>query len=64
MTSLLEKWRKFDKQEYSPWAPYDHAHFARRRRILRWALGAIGFSLLAKLDEVSGLENVPTSGPA
>lgn len=64
MISLLEKWRKFDKQEYSPWAPYDHAHFARRRRILRWALGAIGFTLLAKLDEVSGLENVPTSGPA
>lgn len=64
MTSLLEKWRKLDRGEYSPWAPYDHAHFARRRRILRWVLRTIGFPLLAKLDEVSGLENVPPSGPA
>lgn len=43
---------------------YDHARFEFRRRILRFLMRTIGFTLLAKLDRVEGLENVPTEGPA
>ena len=44
--------------------PYDPARYARRRRFLRFLLRQVGFRLLAKLDRVDGLENVPASGPA
>ena len=43
---------------------YRHTDWDRRRRVLRWLLKYIGFSLLAKLDRVEGLENVPAQGPA
>ena len=43
---------------------YQHQHWEARRRILRWLIRNIGFTLLAKLDRVEGLENVPTNGPA
>jgi 1-acyl-sn-glycerol-3-phosphate acyltransferase len=43
---------------------YIHAHFYLRRRLMRFLLRTIGFSLLAKLDRVEGLENIPTEGPA
>ena len=48
----------------SPWQTYEHRRFETRRRLLRAALRAVGFTLLAKLDSVSGLENVPQHGPA
>jgi 1-acyl-sn-glycerol-3-phosphate acyltransferase len=48
----------------SPNPRYEHAHFETRRRFLRFLIARIGFTLLAKLDRVEGLENVPTHGPA
>lgn len=41
---------------------YDHQAWERRRRFLRFLLRTIGFTLLVRLDEVSGLENVPAEG--
>ncbi len=43
---------------------YDHARFEFRRQILRWLLNEIGFRVLAKIDRVEGLDNLPRSGPA
>jgi 1-acyl-sn-glycerol-3-phosphate acyltransferase len=45
-------------------AEYNHARYAARRRVLRFLLHWGGFTLLAKLDRVEGLENVPAEGPA
>jgi 1-acyl-sn-glycerol-3-phosphate acyltransferase len=42
---------------------YNHAHYEFRRSILRFLMRTIGFELLAKLDHVEGLENIPASGP-
>jgi 1-acyl-sn-glycerol-3-phosphate acyltransferase len=44
--------------------PYNHARFEGRRTFLRFLLKYIGFTFLAKVDKVEGLENVPTLGPA
>ena len=44
--------------------PYIHARWERRRRFLRFLISYIGFTLIAKLDRVEGLENFPTHGPA
>ncbi len=43
---------------------YRHADWERRRRVLRCLIKNIGFTLLAKLHKVEGLENVPVEGPA
>ncbi len=43
---------------------YDHARYESRRRILRFLIRTIGFTLLAKLDHVEGVEKVPARGPA
>jgi 1-acyl-sn-glycerol-3-phosphate acyltransferase len=43
---------------------YNHARYAARRRVLRFLLRWGGFTLLAKLDRVEGVENVPAEGPA
>jgi 1-acyl-sn-glycerol-3-phosphate acyltransferase len=43
---------------------YRHAEWETRRNILRFLIKRIGFNLLAKLDRVEGIENVPFSGPA
>lgn len=43
---------------------YDHAGKEPIRRILRFLLRTIGFTTLAKLHHVEGLENIPPSGPA
>lgn len=43
---------------------YDHARLEPTRRFLRFLIRWIGFTLLAKLDRVEGLENVPAEGPA
>lgn len=57
----------FNNQDIQP-SPshraYDHARWETRRRILRFLIARIGFTLLAKLDRVEGLENVPAKGPA
>lgn len=45
-------------------APYRHAEWEGRRRLLRFLIRWIGFTLLAKLDRVEGAENVPASGPS
>ena len=43
---------------------YNHARYFLRRRFLRFLLRSIGFVMLAKLDHVEGLENLPAHGPA
>ena len=43
---------------------YDHAHLEPMRRVLRFLIKYIGFTLLVKLSRVEGLENVPEAGPA
>ena len=43
---------------------YDHSKCERKRWALRSLLKSIGFTALAKLDRVNGLENVPIEGPA
>ena len=43
---------------------YNHADYALRRRVLRFLLRTIGFTLLAKVDRVDGMENFPQQGPA
>lgn len=43
---------------------YDHARFERRRRVLRFLIRTLGFTLLAKLDRVEGMDNVPADSPA
>lgn len=42
--------------------PYDHARLESRRNVLRWLLRHIGFNLLAKVDQVEGIENIPEQG--
>lgn len=44
--------------------PYRHADWEPRRKLLRFLLRTVGFTLLAKIHAVYGLENVPKSGPA
>jgi len=43
---------------------YIHARWEKRRRFLRYLLRYIGFTSLAKLHRVEGLENVPEHGSA
>lgn len=43
---------------------YRHADWEGRRKVLRFLIRWIGFTLLAKLGSVEGVENVPASGPA
>lgn len=45
-------------------ARYNHASHETRRRFLRFLIKHIGFNLLAKLNRVEGIENVPPSGGA
>ena len=42
---------------------YNHARWRFRRKILRFFLKILAFSFLIKIDEVSGLENIPKEGP-
>lgn len=41
---------------------YNHARWATRRRFLRFLLRTLGFTLLAKIDQIEGLENIPKEG--
>jgi 1-acyl-sn-glycerol-3-phosphate acyltransferase len=43
---------------------YDHSRYETRRRLMRFLLRTIGFTLLAKIDHVEGIEKVPATGPA
>ncbi len=43
---------------------YDHARWQLRRRIIRFLLRNIGFTMLVKVDHIEGIENVPSQGPA
>jgi len=43
---------------------YDHSRYETRRRILRFLIRWIGFTILVKKEKVEGLENVPAEGPA
>lgn len=43
---------------------YIHERYRFRRQIARFLLRWIGFTLLAKIERVEGLENLPASGPA
>ena len=43
---------------------YQHEAWDTKRRFLRFLIRVIGFTLLAKLDDVQGIENVPVQGPA
>jgi len=43
---------------------YNHTRYEPRRRFLRFLLKYIGFGLLAKVDKVEGIENVPDRGAA
>lgn len=43
---------------------YDHNRLEPRRKVLRFLLRWIGFTTLAKLNRVEGIENVPATGPA
>jgi len=41
---------------------YNHQEWAAKRRFLRFLIKWIGFTLIAKLDRVEGLENIPAEG--
>jgi 1-acyl-sn-glycerol-3-phosphate acyltransferase len=43
---------------------YSHARWNRQRRFLRFLIRYIGFTTLAKLHRVEGLDNLPENGPA
>jgi 1-acyl-sn-glycerol-3-phosphate acyltransferase len=43
---------------------YDHTRWEARRRIMRFLLRHIGFTMFAKVDRVEGVDNVPAQGPA
>ncbi len=43
---------------------YHHDEWETQRNVLRFLLKYIGFTTLAKIDRVEGLENVPTEGSA
>jgi 1-acyl-sn-glycerol-3-phosphate acyltransferase len=43
---------------------YNHAEWETKRNFLRWLLRVVGIPLLAKVDSVEGVENVPTEGSA
>jgi 1-acyl-sn-glycerol-3-phosphate acyltransferase len=53
-----------ETESNTPSTNYDHARYEPMRRFLRFLIRVIGFTLLAKLDHVEGLENVPTEGAA
>ena len=53
-----------DESKRSARISYNHARFEHRRRTLRFLLKWIGFTTLAKLSGVEGLENIPALGPA
>jgi 1-acyl-sn-glycerol-3-phosphate acyltransferase len=53
-----------DNRNLIPPARYDHSHWERNRRFLRFLIRVIGFNFLVHLESVAGLENIPPKGPA
>ena len=51
-----------DKQQHK--TGYNHAEWETKRNILRWLLRVVALPLLARVDSVEGLENVPAQGNA
>ncbi len=52
-------------KSYVPWTThYDPRPWRAKRRFLRWVLRTVGFTLLARLDAVEGVENIPKEGRA
>ena len=43
---------------------YEHRRFEWRRNFVRWSLSRIAYPWLMRIDAVSGVENIPLSGPA
>ncbi len=43
---------------------YNHANWEARRRLCRFLLTNIGFTMLVKVDRIVDTENVPAAGPA
>ena len=43
---------------------YNHAEWETKRNVLRWLLRVVGLPLLARVDAVEGVENVPAEGNA
>lgn len=43
---------------------YNHQEWETRRNILRWLLKVVGLPLLARVDSIEGVENVPREGSA
>ena len=43
---------------------YDHTKLERKRKVLRILLKYLGFTLLAKINQVQGMENIPSEGAA
>jgi 1-acyl-sn-glycerol-3-phosphate acyltransferase len=43
---------------------YNHQEWETRRNFLRWLLKVVGLPLLARIDSVEGVENVPLEGSA
>ena len=52
------------EQSHSLNSGYNHAQYTTRRRFCRFLLKWAGFTLLAKIDRVDEIENVPVEGPA
>jgi 1-acyl-sn-glycerol-3-phosphate acyltransferase len=43
---------------------YDHSRWEPRRRLMRFLIRTIGFTMLVKVDHIEGVEKVPAKGPA
>lgn len=43
---------------------YNHAEWETKRNVLRWLLRVVGLPLLARVDSVEGVENIPSVGNA
>jgi 1-acyl-sn-glycerol-3-phosphate acyltransferase len=52
------------EDNHLPIQGYDHARWELKRNILRFLIRTIGFTLLVKLEDCLGLENVPQEGAA
>lgn len=66
---MIRNMNIFDKThrlsfQYMTKNKYDHSFWDRRRRFCRFLLRTLAFTLLVRLDNVEGLENIPAQGPA
>lgn len=60
--AFTRKANELDQQKL-PTQSYEHARYETRRRFLRFLMRTIGFSLLARVDKVEGVDHVPARGP-